>query len=168
MAGWFRLARLYLVLLVVVTVGRFLMFKVPYDKGHHYFSIVILTLFASIFYGAFVRRWLGYSIGRAALTTFGFGVASQIVIFVATALSYALGLDTYFTHPRALNQETMAAVPFGRAMGIRVFGLVVNPLNAALAGALGWALGMLLPSGAAATESAAASPAPIEPRTATR
>jgi hypothetical protein len=147
MAGWFRLARLYLVLLVVVTAGRFLMFKVPYADGHHYFSIVILTLFSSVFYGAFTRRWLGYSIGRAALTTFGFGVASQVLIFLATLLSYALGLDTYFNHPRALNQPPdVTALPFAKAMTIRLFGLVVNPLNAALAGALGWALGALLPA----------------------
>jgi hypothetical protein len=146
MAGWFRLARLYLVLLVVVTAGRFLMFKVPYAQGHHYFSIVILTLFASVFYGAFTRRWLGFSIGRATLTALGFGLASQVLIFVATLLSYALGMDTYFNHPRALNQPLdVTVVPFATAMAIRVFGLVVNPLNAALAGALGWALGALLP-----------------------
>jgi hypothetical protein len=165
MAAWFRLARLYLVLLAVVTVGRFLMFKVPYERGHHYFSIVILTLFASIFYGAFVRRWLGFSIGRAALTTLGFGLASQVLIFVATLASYALGLDTYFTHPRALNQEAMSSVPFGQAMAIRMFGLVVNPLNAALAGALGWALGALLPASPA---EASTSAAPAEPRAAIR
>jgi hypothetical protein len=145
MAGWFALARLYLVLLAIFTVGRFLMFKVPYDRGHHYFSIMILTLFASFFYGAFGRRWLGFSIGRAALTAIGFGIASQVVIFVATLLSFALGMDTYFTNPRALNSPEV--VPFARAMTIRLFGLVVNPLNAALAGALGWALGALLPAG---------------------
>lgn len=144
MAGWLGLARLYLVLLTIFIVGRFLMFNVPYDKGHHYFSIIILTLFSSFFFGAFGRRYLGFSIGRAALTAVGFGLASQLAIFVATLLSYGLGMDTYFTNPRALNSPDV--VPFGRAMLIRLFGLVVNPLNAALVGAFGWALGGLLPA----------------------
>jgi hypothetical protein len=143
MAGWLRLARLYLVLLAIFTVGRFLMFKVPYEKAHQVFSIVILTLLASVFYGAFSRRYLGFSIGRAALTALLFGLTSQLVIFLATALSYALGLDTYFTHPKALNQD--AAVPFARAMQIRFGGLIGNTLTASLAGAFGWALGALLP-----------------------
>ena len=34
---------------------------------------------------------------------------SQVVILAATALSYALGMDTYFTHPTALNVHGAAA-----------------------------------------------------------
>lgn len=145
MAGWFTRARLYLVLLAIFTVGRFLMFKVPYDRGHQVFSIVTLTILGCVFYGAFGRRYMGFTIGRAALNAIGLGLASQVVIFLATLLSYGLGMDTYFNHPRALNQEAMASVPFAKAMMIRTGGLFANSLFASLAGALGWAFGALLP-----------------------
>ena len=143
MAAWFRLARLYLVLLAIFTVGRFLMFNQPYEKGHQVFSIVTLTLLGSAFYGGFTRRYLGFTLGRAALTAIGLGLASQLTIMTATALSYALGMHTYFNHPTALNQP--AAVGFAQAMGIRVGGLVVNCILASIAGSIGWALGALLP-----------------------
>jgi hypothetical protein len=144
-AQYLRLARPYLLLLAIFTVGRWLQgtFKVPYDQGHHVFSIVILTLMASAFYGAFCRRWLSFRLSQAVSLAFLFGLASQIVIVFATLLSYALGLDNYFTNPRALNAE--GALAFGDAMLRRLGGLVVNPLLASLAGAIGWALGGLLP-----------------------
>lgn len=146
MAHYLKLARLYLVLLAIFTVGRWLMgiFGVPYDKGHHVFSLVILTAFSSLFYGAFCRRWLGHRLFQAALLGYLLGLAAQVVIVLATALSYGIGLDTYFTNPRALNAES--ALSFGEAFGRRIGGLVANPLIAALIGCIGWALGGLLPS----------------------
>ena len=44
-----------------------------------------------------------------------FGFVAQVVIFVATVISYALGIETFFNHPTALNQT--AAVPLARAVG---------------------------------------------------
>lgn len=148
MAENLRLARLYLLLLAIFTVGRWLMgtFKVPYEKGHHVFSIVILTWTACVFYGAFCRRWRGHGPGRAAVLGLTLGLASQLVIFAATVASYALGLKTYFNHPTALNvRDPTQAVPFVDALVVRFSGLVVNTLVSSLAGALGWALGALLP-----------------------
>jgi hypothetical protein len=72
-------------------------------------------------------------------------VVSQIVILLSTAASYGLGIDSYFSDPMALTRQT-DPVAFGAAMGLRSVGLVVNTLLNAIAGALGWALGGLLPS----------------------
>lgn len=145
MAENLRLARLYLLLLAIFTIGRWLMgiYKVPYEKGHHVFSIVILTLMSSIFYGAFCRRWRRFGPMRAAGLAFTLGLMSQVAIFAATVASYAMGLETYFNHPTALNAA--AAVPLGTALATRFSGLVANSISASIAGALGWAMGGALP-----------------------
>lgn len=148
MAEYLRLARFYLLLLAIVTIGRWTLgFQhVPYEKATDKLSIVILTLFASIFYGAFGRRWLNFRIGQALAMAMLLGFMSQVVILLSTVASYTLGIDSYFAHPLALNQKTAeATVSFGQAMGIRAFGLVVNTLMNGIAGAVGWAMGALLP-----------------------
>jgi len=149
MAETLKLARLYLLLLALVTVGRWLFgtFHVPYEKGHHVFSIVILTVYASLFYGAFCRRWRRYRLWQAVGLALTIGVISQVVVFSATLLSYALGLDTYFNHPTAVLGPEAAApqVPFGQAALSRLGGLIVNPILTAIAGSLGWIMGGLLP-----------------------
>jgi len=145
MAEHLRLARLYLVMLAIVTFGRWVLsFRLPYDKGTDVFSIVTLTLFASLFYAAFARRWLGYRVLQAVELAAVLGLLSQVVILLSTVASYALGIDSYFNHPRALNQPE--AVPFGRAIGIRMGGLVANTVFTGIAGALGWFLGAVLPA----------------------
>ena len=146
MAENLKLARLYLLILAIVTVGRWsLGFRhVPYEQGTDKLSIVMMTLFASIFYAAFTRRWLGYRILQAVTLAMLLGFLGQVVVFLSTVASYALGIDTYFNHPKALNLE--AAVGFAQAMGIRVGGLVANTILNGIAGALGWAMGGVLPS----------------------
>jgi hypothetical protein len=148
MAEYLRLARLYLLLLAIVTIGRWTLgFQhVPYEKATDKLSIVILTLFASIFYGAFGRRWLNFRIGQALALAMLLGAVSQVVILLSTVVSYLSGIDSYFTHPLALNQKTATAVvSFGQALWIRAYGLVVNTLISGIAGAVGWAMGALLP-----------------------
>jgi hypothetical protein len=142
-----RVARPFLVLLAIFAAGRWLMgtaFAVPYEKGTWFFSIVQLTILASLFSSAYTRRWLGWGLGRAALFAMFLALCSQVVILLSTAASYLLGVASYFNHPTALNQAG-AAVGFGDAMGIRMGGLVVNSLVNGIGGALGWALGGLLP-----------------------
>ena len=75
MAETLRVARLFFVLLVLVTTGRWLMgtFGVPYEKGHHVFSVVILTIFSCLYYGAFTRRWLDYRLIQAGMLGVIFG-----------------------------------------------------------------------------------------------
>jgi hypothetical protein len=145
MAEYLRLARLYFLPLALVTIGRWTLgFQhVPYEKATDKLSIVILTLFASIFYGAFCRRWLNFRIGQALLMAMLLAFTSQVVILLSTVASYAMGLDTYFNHPVALNAP--GPVPMGQAIGIRLGGLVVNTITSGIAGALGWAMGALLP-----------------------
>ena len=145
MAENLKLARLYLLLLAIFTVGRFVQgaLGVPYEKGTWIFSIVIMTLHASVFYGAFCRRWRRFRLWQAAGMGLTLGLISQVVIFLATVASYALGLHTYFNNPIALNAAV--EVPFGTAILTRIGGLVVNPILAGIAGALGWAMGGALP-----------------------
>jgi|GEM_PF-1689089 len=145
MAENLRLARLYLVILAIVAGTRWGMslFGVPYERGTDKVSIVIVTLFSSLFYAAFCRRWRDYRILAAVGLAMTFGVISQLVVLLSTVVSFLFGLHTYFNHPTALNQ--LAEVPFGVALGIRAGGLVANTLTSGIAGALGWAMGGLLP-----------------------
>lgn len=140
-----KLARFYLLLLAIVAAGRwYLSFKVPYAVGTDKLSIVTMTLFASIFYGAFCRRWRGFGLLQAMILTALFGLFAQVVIFLSTLASYGLGLDTYFNNPKALQAE--AAVPMATAMARRAGGLIAGPVTNAIAGMLGWAMGALLPA----------------------
>lgn len=143
-----RLARPYFVMLAIVTVGRWLMgtaFGVPYDKGTSVLSIVTLTLFASIFSAAFTRRWLGWRLPQAAGFAMFMALVSQIVVLLSTAISYAFEIPSYFSEPMALNRQA-DPIAFLPAMGFRAGGLVVNTILNGITGALGWALGGLLPA----------------------
>ena len=145
-----RVARLYVLMLAIFTVGRWIQGSVahiPYERGHQVFSIVTLTLLSSVYYGAFCRRWRGYRLGQAAVLGLLLGLMSQVVIFASTFVSYALDVDSYFRAPRALNVE--APIGMAQAMLVRTGGLVANSLSASIAGALGWAMGGLLPQDAA-------------------
>jgi hypothetical protein len=145
MSETLRVARLFFVLLALAATGRWLMgtFGVPYERGHHIFSIVILTVYSCLLFGAFTRRWLDYRLIQAGLLGVVMGLSGQVLIFILTILSYALGLNTYFNHPTALNASE--ALPLGSAIGVRLGGLVGNTIGAGITACLGWALGGLLP-----------------------
>lgn len=143
-----QLAKPFFVMLGIVAVGRWLMgtvFAVPYATGTSVLSIVTLTLFASLLSAVFLRPWLGWRLPQAAGFAMYMAVVAQLVILLSTASSYLLGLDSYFSNPMALNRQT-DPVSFGAAMGFRAGGLVVNTILNGIAGALGWALGGLLPN----------------------
>jgi hypothetical protein len=142
---YFRLARPFLVLLAIFAIGRWTigLGGLDYSKGHHIFSLVTLTVLGVAFYAAFARRWLAYPIMRSVGLGMTLGFCAQLVIFVLTAVSYILGMDTYFNHPTALNSPEPVA--FGPAMGGRLGGLIVNVMGAGIAAALGWFIGGLLP-----------------------
>ncbi len=143
-----RLAAPYFVALGIVTAGRWVqgtVFRVPYERGTHVFSIVTLTLFASLFSTMFLRRWRGFRLGNAAGFAVFMAVVSQLVIWLSTVVAYALDIPSYFSHPIALSRQP-EPVSFLAAMGLRAGGLVVNTILNAIAGALGWALGGLLPA----------------------
>jgi hypothetical protein len=145
MAEYLRVGRLYFVLLALVTAGRwFVSFRVPYDVGTDKMSIFITTAFSSLFFAAFCRRWRGFSVVQAMVLGAMFGLLSQVVIFSSTAISYALGLETYFNYPKALNVP--AAIPMAEALVRRSGGLVAGPIINAMVALIGWALGVLLPA----------------------
>jgi hypothetical protein len=146
MAAYFRLARLYLALLAVFAIGRWLLgtaLQVPYEKATDKLSIVIMTLFASVFHAAFCRRWRGFGILEAIAFGGFIGLLSQLVIFAATVASYVLGLHTYFNHPIALNSD--APLSFGAALLRRTGGLLGGVVSNAIFAAVGWLMGGLLP-----------------------
>lgn len=157
MAAHLKLVRPYLAFLAIFAIVRFLQgpLGVPYGKGHHVFSIVTLTVFSCIYYGVFVRRWRGYRLMQAILLAFALGLISQLVILALTLLSYALSLETYFTHPVALNLRPLAEtdlqpgawqpVQLAQALGNRLGGLIGNSIFAGILGAIGWTVGGVLP-----------------------
>ncbi|MCM2257632.1 MAG: hypothetical protein NDJ94_18510 [Vicinamibacteria bacterium] len=100
-----RVARPFLVVLLLFAVGRLVQGSsgVPYERAHHVFSLVTLTLIGAAFHGAFARRWLGYGAMQALTLGAVLGLANQLVIFACTLGSLLLGAHTYFTHPIALN-----------------------------------------------------------------
>lgn len=152
MGAYLRLARFYLALLAIFAIGRWLLgtsLHVPYEKATDKLSIVIMTLFASVFYAAFCRRWRGFGILEAIAFGALLGFLSQVVIFSATIASYALGLHTYFNHPIALNSD--APLPFAGALVRRAGGLLGGVVSNGIFGAVGWLLGGLLPDRSPAT-----------------
>jgi hypothetical protein len=145
MNEYLRLARLYMIVLAIFTVGRLATgFRgVPYENGHAVFSLVTMSVLSCAFYGAFTRRWLGYSVTKAMGLGATIGLIGQVVILTMTVLSYALHVDTYFVNPRALNAT--GPISFGAALGGRIGGLVVNCVMCAIAAAIGWVMGTALP-----------------------
>jgi hypothetical protein len=140
-----KVARFYLVLLAVFTVGRWAqsLMHVEYAKGHHVFSIVTLTLLSSAFFAAFCRKWRGYTLLQAVMLGMILGAMAQVVIFSSTALSYTLGLHTFFNHPTALNVE--GDLPMNEALVRRAAGLLAGPISNGIAALLGWLMGAALP-----------------------
>ena len=145
MSEHLRLLRFYFWILALFTLGRWgLGFGgAEYAKVHHVFSLVILSLIAAAHHAAFARAFAGYNLKRALALGALVGLSTQLVIFVSTALSYLLGLNTFFNAPAALNATEPVA--FGAAMGARAFGLVVNTILNVIAALIGYAMGGALP-----------------------
>jgi hypothetical protein len=73
---------------------------------------------------------------------------AQVVIFLSTAASYALGIHSYFNYPLALQAlPSDPPVPVGLALLRRAGGLIAGPVTNAVMGAIGWLMGGLLPAG---------------------
>lgn len=141
-----KLIRFYLVLLAVFTLGRWglSLGGVDYGAAHQVFSIVILTVISSAYYANITRNFVGGGLKRALTLGALMGAVSQVVILLSTAVSYMLGMETFFNAPQALNVE--AAMSFGEAMGTRGVGLVVNVVLNVIAAALGYGFAAVGPS----------------------
>jgi hypothetical protein len=158
-----RFVRLPLLLLLIFAVARFALGAkgVPYaPRGNAMFSIVGLAFVSSFYFGALSRRVGGFGWGGTALVGYAIGLWAQILIFTATWLSYALGIETsYFRHWDALNLPEGTIVPMATALQTRAGGLLVGPVFVivpALIGRLAAALAPEPATGAAASRGTSA------------
>lgn len=144
-----RFVRLPILLLVIFTVARFMLGVngVPYaPRGNAMFSIVGLAFVSSFYFGAMSRPLGGFNWGGTILVGYSIGLCSQILIFLATGLSYAAGIETsYFRHWDALNVPEGTIVPMEAAMMARAGGLVIGPLLAIVPAIIGRACSALAP-----------------------
>jgi hypothetical protein len=138
-----RYVRLPLLLILIYAVLRFLMgpvFGAPYaPRGNAVFSVFGLTVISCLYFGAMSNRVARLSWVGTLLTGYVLGLWAQILIFLATLISYLAGLEatSYYTHWDALNVAEGTAVPFGRAMTSRALGLAFGPLFPVVAALLG-------------------------------
>lgn len=139
-----RFVRLPLVLILIWAVLRFLMgpvFNQPYaPRGNAAFSVVAVTLISCLIYGAMSGRVGGFGWLGAFLVGVVLGLFAQALIFTATLVSIAGGIDTYFIHYDALNIEPGTPVVMGSAMTARAFGLVIGTLFAGVFALIGRAV----------------------------
>lgn len=144
-----RFIRLPIVMLLLYTIGRFTLgaLNVPYaPRGNAIFSIFGLAIISSAYFGALSKKIGGFSWGGTLLTGYSIGLTAQILIFIATFLSFALGIETsYFRHWDSMNVPEGTVVPMARAMTSRAVGLAVGPLLPTIASAIGRALAGLAP-----------------------
>jgi hypothetical protein len=146
MGSYFRRVRFAILFIVILAIGRLVLGAtgVPYARGTNVFSIVTFSLFASLFFGGFSRAVWGFRLGQAMMLGVAIGLSGQILIFLATLLSYLAGVDTYFNNPVALTGGE-ATVTLGQAVLARGLGIVVNPVLCSIAALIGWSLGKLIP-----------------------
>ena len=135
-----RFIRLPILLLVIYTIARFSVgaLGVPYaPRGNAMFSVLGLAIISGFYFGALSRRVGGFGWGGTALVGYSIGLVAQILIFLATWISFAAGLETYFRHWDALNVPEGTVVPIAAAMRSRVVGLVVGPILPLITSLLG-------------------------------
>jgi len=146
-----QFVRLPILLFVIFFLGRLALgaamgvSKPTYDLANRLFSMVILEVHVGLLWGAVGRRYRGYGIGGSMTAVVLAVVVSQILIFAGTAISYIAGINTLFNFGEALNQPG-ATLSFGAAMASRTLTFVANCIIGAIAGAIGWAFGGLLPA----------------------
>ena len=144
-----RFVRLPLLLLLIFAIARFALGAngVPYaPRGNAMFSIVGLSFISAVYFGALSRRIGGFGWGGTALVGYAIGLWAQILIFTATWLSYAMGIEaSYFRHWDALNVPEGTVVAMSTAMQARAGGLLVGPLIAIVPALIGRLLSALAP-----------------------
>lgn len=144
-----RFIQLPILMLVIYTIARFSLgvSGVPYaPRGNAMFSVLGLALISSFYFGALSRRVGGFGWGGTALVGYFIGLTAQILIFTATWISFAAGLETsYFRHWDALNVPPGTVVPMATAMQTRLGALVIGPVFAIVPALLGRLLSALAP-----------------------
>lgn len=143
----FVLITLYAALRFIIGVSGF-----PYaPRGNAMFSVVGVTVISCVYFGALSGRIGGFGWGGTALVGLSLGLFSQVLIFLATVISYVGGFDTsYFIHWDALNVPEGTTVPMSSAIMARASGLVINSIITTVVALIGRALGALAPQPQAA------------------
>ncbi|MBX7220957.1 MAG: hypothetical protein K1Y36_13485 [Blastocatellia bacterium] len=145
-----KFLRLPMTMIAIFTIARYFigLAGVPYaPRGNAMFSIVGLTLVSAIYFGAMSGKVGGLSRLSPVLIGLTLAFWSQILIFLATWLSYATGHEavSYFTHWDSLNFKVPTpAPPMVDALKLRLGGFVVFPVICTVAAYLGRGLGLLL------------------------
>lgn len=145
-----RLVALPLVLLLIWTIARFSLgvSGMPYaPRGNAMFSVFGLTLISCIYYGALSKNLAGFGWGGTILTGYTLGLAAQILIFIATLVTYLMGVEgtSYFAHWDSLNVPEGTMLPLSKAITARALGLVFGPIFPVVAAVIGRLLASLVP-----------------------
>jgi hypothetical protein len=144
----FRFIRLPLLLLVIFAVVRLSLGAagIPYaPRGSAMSSMFVLTLISSFYYGALSRKVGGFGWGGTLLIGYLIGLSSQILIFLATWLSYTANIETsYFRHWDFLDVSAGTIVPMATALWNRLGPLVAGPIITMVPAIIGRALGGLV------------------------
>lgn len=145
-----RFVRLPLLLIVIWTVLRFLngpVFGTPYaPRGNAMFSILGLTIVCGLIYGALSNRVGNFSWVGTILIGVVLGLFSQILIFLATLISYVAEIDTYFRHWDALNIPEGTTATMAQALKTRAGGFIAGPILGTITALIGRAVfGKLAP-----------------------
>jgi hypothetical protein len=120
-----------MLLLVLWAVARFSLglAGVPYaPRGNAVFSVLGMTVISCLYYGAISKRIGGFDWKGTLLIGVTIGLFGQILILLATLVSYLGSLNTYFVHWDALNVPEGTVVPMGEAMVKRLQGLVIGTI----------------------------------------
>jgi hypothetical protein len=147
MSEYIRFARLPILLLILFMIARLILgaMGVPYERGT-IVSMVFLSWMSAFFFAAFSRPLRGYNWKQAMMLGLTIVLSAQVLIFMATLVSYLVAAETYFNHPTALNQ--VEAISLGQAIPLRLATLVVNSIIGSIWGLVGWTAGQLLPQAA--------------------
>jgi hypothetical protein len=143
-----RFVRLPFVLVLIYAIARFSVgvFGVPYaPRGNAMFSIVAAMMISSFYFGALSGKVGGFGWGGTLLIGVSIGFFAELVVLLATLVSYLGNLNTYFIHWDALNIPEGTTIPLGTAMGKRAGGLIAGPILCLVAASLGRALSGLAP-----------------------
>ena len=139
-----RFVRMPLVLLVIWAALRFLLgpvFHVPYaPRGNAMISVLGLTIISCLYFGAMSRRVGNFSWAGTILVGVVIGLWAQILIFLATLVSLAANLDTYYTHWDALNIPEGTHATMAQAIRTRAGGLIAGPILGIIAALIGRAV----------------------------
>jgi hypothetical protein len=166
-----RFVRMPLLLVTIWAAVRFILgvAGVPYaPRGNAMFSLYSVMMLSCLYFGALSKNLAGFKWGGTILTGVTIGVYSQILILLATVISYAGDFSTsYFVHWDALNvdpatltppvemadalvhPEQVAMPPMSQALVGRLLGIVINGVIAGVFAVLGRLLSGLAPKATA-------------------